>query len=132
MSTSRLKWMPWALLACVAVLAVATRTAMADEIESAHYDPTGDQLVITVLYDGTNPHHHFAIRWGRCRRSRAQLHGPAGRIIAAALVDAQGNDVATRPYTEVIKVPLAGLHCRPATVMVWTLPRTSFVTVKIP
>ena len=129
MNVSRAKWMPWVLLACAAT--VAPRLALADAISAVHYEPQGDQLIITVLYDGTHPHHHLYVRWGRCTRLRDQLHGPGRRVIRLEVLDAQGNDAAVRPYTETLKVPLAGMHCRPATVTVLTT-LYSAVSVRIP
>ncbi|MGA7541266.1 MAG: hypothetical protein WBW93_21095 [Steroidobacteraceae bacterium] len=93
---------------------------MADAFGPVHYDPNSDQLIVTVLYDGTNPNHHFSIQWGPCRKIVDQLHEPAHRVIEVDVLDDQGNDAATKSYTEVVKIPLAGLSCRPATVTLWT------------
>jgi len=129
MDVFRPKWIPWALLACAATL--TPRLARADAISAVHYDPQRDQLIIIVSYDGTRPHHHLYVRWGRCRWLRDQLHGPGRRASSLEVLDAQGNDVAVRPYTETINVPLAGMHCRPATVTVLTT-LYSAVSVRIP
>ena len=129
MGVFRPKWMPGALLACAATL--APRAALADAISAVHYDAQRDQLIITVSYDGTHPHHHLYVQWGRCRWLRDQLHGPGRRVISLEVLDAQGNDAAVRPYTETLNVSLAGMHCRPATVTVLTTLRSA-VRVRIP
>ncbi|MHB1871146.1 MAG: hypothetical protein ACYCT1_09880 [Steroidobacteraceae bacterium] len=129
MSVFRPKGMFCALLACAATS--VARPALADVIDAVHYDRQRDQLIIAVSYDGTNPHHHLYVRWGRCRRLRDQLHGPGRRVINLEVLDAQGNDAAVRGYAETLKVSLAGMHCRPATVTVLTTLRSE-VSVRIP
>lgn len=87
--------------------------------------------IVTVFYSGTNPNHHFSIEWGRCRMLRDRLHGPGPRTIGLRLLDEQGNDAAIKQDTKVIKVPLARLSCRPATVTLW-IPPNSYISVHIP
>ena len=88
---------------------------------SVHYDPGSDQLIVTVIYDGTNSNHHFSIQWGPCRKLE-QPDQPAHQTIDVNILDDQWNDAATKTYTETVKVPLASLSCRPATVTLRTAP----------
>ena len=106
----------------VALTIASTTVAKADTFGPVRYDPTTNQILVTIHYRGTNPNHQFSIQWGRCRKLHGQLHGPAPRAIDLGILDQQGNDAARRGYTELVKVPLAGMTCRPATVTLWTSP----------
>lgn len=110
---------------------IATAVVMAEDFGVVHYDAKGDQLIVAVTYDGTNPNHHFSIQWGRCHKIHDQLHGPARKIIDVGILDDQGNDAAMKSYTEIVRVPLAGLSCRPATVTLWAPPNSS-TSIDIP
>jgi hypothetical protein len=110
---------------------MSAATVIADTLGPVQYDPKRDQLIITMFYDGTNPNHHFSIQWGRCHKLRDQLHEPAHQIIYVSIVNEQGDDAAIKSYTKVIRVPLAGLSCRPATVTVWT-SKNSYASLDIP
>jgi len=105
--------------------------AMADAFGSAHYDPKSDQLIVTMLYEGTNPSHHFSIQWGPCRKMFTQLHEPPHKVIEVEIVDDQGNDAATKSYTKVVRVPLAGMSCRPSSVVLRTQPNIT-ISLDIP
>ena len=110
-------------LAIILSFTIATTTvAKADTFGPVRYDPTTNQILVTIHYRGTNPNHQFSIQWGRCRKLHGQLHGPAPRAIDLGILDQQGSDAARRGYTELVKVPLAGMTCRPATVTLWTSP----------
>jgi len=121
--------------ALVIVSAVAMLTAgapvMADAFGPVHYDPQSDQLVVTMLYDGTNPDHHFSIQWGPCRKVIDQLHEPRHQVIEVDILDDQGNDAATRSYTKIVAIPLADLSCRPSTVTLWTPGGVSGISTSI-
>ena len=106
----------------VALTIASTTVAKADTFGPVRYDPTTNQILVIIQYRGTNPNHHFSIRWGHCRKLHGELHGPAPRAINLGILDQQGNDAARRGYTELVKVPLAGMSCRPATVTLWTPP----------
>ena len=110
------------LLITVAV-AMATDTAgvMAATFGSVHYDSGSDQLIVTMIYDGTSPNHHFSIQWGPCRKLD-QPGQPAHQTIDVSILDDQWNDAATKSYTQTVRVPLANLSCRPATVTLRTAP----------
>ena len=110
------------LLIAVA-LAMATNTAVvkAASFGSVRYDSSGDQLVVTMIYDGTNPNHHFSIQWGSCSKL-GQPDQPAHQTIDVSILDDQWNDAATKTYTETVRIPLAIVSCRPATVTLRTAP----------
>lgn len=129
-SAIRPKWLAGACIAIV--LAVVTpASAMADAFGPVSYDPQSDQIIVTMIYEGTNPNHHFTFQWGRCHKRIDQPGQPAHQIINLGILDDQGNDAATRSYRETIKVPLAGISCRPATVTLWTSPK-QYTRVDIP
>jgi len=117
-------------IAAVAMVTVSS-PGMADAIGSAHYDPKGNQLIVTMLYEGTNPSHHFSIQWGSCGEIFTQLHEPPHKTIDVEIVDDQGNDAAMKSYTEVVQVPLAGMSCRPSSVVRWTQPNIT-ISLDIP
>jgi hypothetical protein len=104
--------------------------AMADYFGPVRYDPKGDQLIVTVMYDGTNSHHHLSFRWGSCFTiDQPRAVGPNGRPLVQPphqieldILDDQGSDLAKKSYTKTITVPLADLSCRPARVTLLTEP----------
>jgi hypothetical protein len=83
-----------------------------------------------MIYDGTNPDHHFSIQWGACRKID-QPDQPAHQIIDLSILDDQWNDAATKSYTKTVSVPLASLSCRPATVTLRTAP-DFYASVDVP
>jgi hypothetical protein len=101
--------------------------AQGDSFATAYYDSRADQLVVGMIYDGTNAKHAFSIRWGQCQDVRgSNWHG-----LAAEVLDSQWQDQAVRPYEETVRFSLAGIPCRPARVTLRTAPR--FIsTVVIP
>jgi len=109
-----------ALLLIAVAIAMMTDTAvvMAANFGPVRYDPNSDQLIVTMIYDGTNPNHHFSVEWGACRK----LSQPTRQAIDASIVSDQWNDAATQTFTVTVKVPLADLSCRPATVTLRTAP----------
>ena len=114
------------VLIAATILALPTAVLRADEFGPVQYDPKGDQLIVTMLYRGTNPAHHFSIHWGECREldkpgQRGEPDDPPHQIIVSILDD-QWNDAAKTSYTKIVRVPLASLSCRPARVTLWTSP----------
>jgi hypothetical protein len=85
---------------------------IADSFSSAYYDQKTDELVVTMIYRGTNPDHQFSIQWDQC-----QAPGDAANTqqIVAEVSDSQWNDNAQHTYTKTVRFSLADLHCRPAT-----------------
>jgi len=106
------------LIAVAVAMATNAASVMAASFGPVRYDPNSDQLIVTMIYDGTNPNHHFSIEWGPCRK----LDQPAHQTIDVSILDDQWNDAATKTYTETVRVPLATLSCRPATVTLRTAP----------
>lgn len=131
LSAFRRKWLSGTLITFAVAMVTAAAAARADTFGPVHYDPKSDQLIVTMIYDGTNPNHHFSIQWGRCRKLVDQLGEPAHQIINLGILDDQGNDAATNSYTKTVRVPLAGLGCRPATATLWTPPH-QYTSVDIP
>jgi hypothetical protein len=113
-------------VAALLVMATVTAAVMADEFGPVHYDPKSDQLIVTIIYVGTNPDHHFSIQWGQCRNLDEPGHpgepGVPPHEIIVSILDDQGNDAARTSYTKIVRVPLATLSCRPAKVTLWTTP----------
>jgi hypothetical protein len=106
------------LIALAIAMVTDTAVVMAASFGPVRYDPNSDQLIVTMIYDGTNPNHHFSIQWGPCRK----LDQPPRQTIDASILDDQWNDAATKTYTETVRVPLATLSCRPATVTLRSPP----------
>jgi hypothetical protein len=109
------------LSACLA----AFGTVRADNFQSVRYDAARDELVIVVLYRGTNPDHEFSLKWGPCTE-----HG-SNREIVAELLDQQASDAARKDYRKTVRMSLAGMDCRPAAVTLRTAPRF-YYTLRIP
>ena len=118
------------LFAVTVAIVTDTAATMADTFGPVRYDPNSDQLIVTMIYDGTNPDHHFSVQWGRCRKAN-QSDQPAQQTIVASILDDQWNDAAASTYTTTVKVPLATLSCRPATVTLRTAP-DFYTSVDIP
>ena len=125
MSAFRWKWIPGTLITCVLAMTTATTAVRADDFGAVHYDAERNQLVVTVLYDGTNPNHRFSIQWGHCRQLIDQLHQAPHKTIEVDILDDQWNDAAMKSFTKIVKIPLTGLSCRPSTVTLWTPGGTS-------
>ena len=109
-------------------LLFASRALQADTFSGAYYDSRTNEIVVTMIYRGTNPDHEFSIQWGDC-----QPPGDGGtkHQIAAEVLDSQWNDTAQQTYTKTVRFPLASLNCRPATVTLRTAPRFE-MTLEIP
>jgi hypothetical protein len=117
-------------IAVAVAMAADGAAVMAATFGTVRYDPTGDQLIVTMIYDGTNPDHHFSIQWGPCRKAH-QSDQPAHQTIDVSILDDQWNDAATKTYTETVRIPLASVSCRPATVTLRTAP-DFFTSLDIP
>jgi len=118
------------LTTLIVAMTTDTTAVMAANFGAVSYDPSSDQIIATMIYDGTNPDHHFSIQWGNCRKVDQPNH-PAHQTIDVSILDDQWNDAATKPYTKTVKVPLATLACRPATVTLRTAP-DFYASLEIP
>ncbi len=121
-------------------MAAAPAALMADTFGPVHYDPKSDQLIVTMLYSGTNPDHHFSIEWGSCGKLRDTGPQPVPPKAhptyqtTLTMIDDQGNDAASKNYATTIRVPLTALPCRPVRVWLVTSPvlYNGDMTVDIP
>jgi hypothetical protein len=116
-------------LAWVVPLSVLAAPALhADTFSSAYYDPNKNEIVVTMLYRGTNPDHQFSVQWGQC-----QPLGDDGsnHQIDAQVLDDQWNDAAQQTFTKTLHFSLADVNCRPATVTLRTAPHFEY-TIQIP
>jgi len=85
---------------------------------NVHYDANTDQLVVTMIYRGTNPNHTFSLKWGRCKS------GPDGSPqIFANVIDSQWDDDAQNDYQTTTRFNLGKLKCRPVSVTLRSAPR---------
>jgi hypothetical protein len=101
--------------------------AHADTFSKVYYDSRADQLVVTMIYRGTNPNHTFTLQWGQCQG----VNGSNPQEVAVQVLDSQWQDEALRPYRRTVRFSLAGIPCRPAKVTLRTAPRFIY-TVLIP
>jgi hypothetical protein len=119
---------PPGLLAGALAMLLSTNAAYADNFGRIHYDGKTDQLVVTMVYRGTNPNHKFTLIWGACQAD--QSGGTPG--VTAEVLDDQFDDQAVNEYRKTKRFSLANLPCtRPASVTLRTAPRF-FYTLTIP
>lgn len=117
-----------ASLALAAGALLASSGAQADNFGSAYYDPRNDQLVVQMIYMGTNAHHRFRLRWGECQSN------PQGGMpgVTAEILDDQPMDDSVRTYRRTRRFGLANMPCsRPVSITLHTAPRF-FLTLTIP
>lgn len=102
--------------------------AHADNFGTVRYDRQTDQLVVTMIYRGTNPNHNFSLKWGMCQANQSgTLPG-----VTAEILDDQSGDAAQQDFRKTKRFSLAGLPCpRPVSVSLRTAPRF-FYTLTIP
>jgi hypothetical protein len=116
----------WLIPAVAAVF--LSLAAQADNFGGVRYDRQRDQLVVTMIYRGTNPNHKFSLRWGECRANQAgDLPGVTAEILDDQFIDPEEQD-----FRKTVHFSLAGLPCpHPASVTLRTAPRF-FYTLTIP
>lgn len=108
-------------LGCVLVM---SRPASADNFGPSYYDRATNELVVTMLYGGTNPNHKFTLKWGACQFDDSGRRMP---LANADILDDQFNDAEQQQYTIVARFSLADMPCPlPANVTVSTAPGFSF------
>lgn len=103
------------------VLALAALPVQAADIVGAGYDAKADEIVVDIVYRGTQPGHRFAVEWGPCTETG----------VAARLVDTQGSDIAKDEFRVRERIGLGGLPCRPAVVTL-RLGKVSHARVQVP
>jgi hypothetical protein len=110
-------------VAAVAASGLATLTlprgSQADTFSNVYYDAATDELVVSMIYGGTNAQHGFTLQWGQCR----QANGGKQRQLDAEVLDNQWQDQALKSYQKTVRFSLAGIPCRPAQVTLRTAPR---------
>ena len=113
--------------AILALLCLAGSTASrADNFRRVSYDPATDELVIVVVYRGSNPDHQFSLQWDACKTADDGRHEIVGELL-----DQQWRDSARKDYTKTLHFSIADLDCRPAAVTLRTAPRF-YVTLQVP
>ncbi len=122
---------PMVHLALVAWLCVSAGAlfdvAHGDTFSKVYYDARSDELVVTMVYRGTNPDHTFSLKWGACQT----LANAGEPEIVAEVLDSQWQDVASQPFKKTTRFGLADLPCRPVKLTLRTAPRF-YVTLQIP
>jgi len=113
-----------AMLGASSVLVVGN--VAAENFGNVAYDPKTDQLIVTMLYSGTNADHDFSLQWDQCKTL------PDGsNEVTAEVVDSQARDEARQDFKKTVSLSLDGLPCRPATVTLRATPR-SYAAVRVP
>ncbi|HEY4446889.1 MAG TPA: hypothetical protein VGN30_21595 [Steroidobacteraceae bacterium] len=115
-----------ALAAAPFLVLFAAEASHADNFQSVAYDPATDELVIGVVYRGTNPDHQFSLKWGPCVDRGDNQHE-----IVAELLDNQFQDAARKDYRKTVRMSLAAMDCRPAALTLRSAPRF-YYTLTIP
>jgi hypothetical protein len=124
--TTAKAWMCAATWATVFALCLTPHAGHADNFQKVSYDSSTDELVITVIYRGSNADHQFSVKWGPC------VDGDDGRhTIVGELLDQQFQDAARRNYKKTVRIGMANSACRPAVVTLRTAPRF-YYTLAIP
>jgi hypothetical protein len=115
------------LLSAAAINLLAP-TAHADNFGGIYYDKKNDQLVVTMLFRGTNPNHKFSLKWGECQADQSgNLPG-----VTVEVLDDQFDDEEQQDFKKTLHFSLDGLPCRrPTSVTLRTAPRF-FYTLTIP
>jgi hypothetical protein len=110
-----------------ALCLLAMSAAQAATFSSAHYDPKTNELVVTMIYGGTNPNHQFSVQWGTCRA----LGNNGNHQIVADVLDSQWDDAAQQQFTTTVHFSLAGVNCLPAAITLRTAPKYEY-TLQVP
>ena len=102
--------------------------AHADNFGRVRYDAQTDQLVVSMIYRGSNPNHAFSLQWGKCQaRQSGDLPG-----VTLEVLDDQFDDPAQQDFKKTVRFSLAELPCpRPVKLTLRTAPRF-FYTLTIP
>lgn len=108
-----------ALLLCAA--------AHADNFYGVRYDAATDELVVALVYRGTNPNHTFSLKWGQCK----DTPGGSAPELAVEVLDSQWRDPAEHAFKKSIRLGLSDMPCRPAKVTLRMAPRFIY-TLSIP
>ncbi len=127
MSTTVRRLLVRCALAPLGCVLAMSRPASADNFGPSYYDRATNELVVTMLYGGTNPNHKFTLKWGACELDDSGRRMP---LVNADILDDQFNDAEQQQYTIVTRFSLADMPCpRPAIVTMSTAPGFSFELV---
>ena len=127
MSTTVRRLLVLCAFAPLGCLLATSHPASADNFGPSYYDRATNELVVTMLYGGTNPNHKFTLKWGACQFDDSGRRMP---LVNADILDDQFNDTEQQQYTIVTRLSLADMPCpRPASVTVSTAPGFSFELV---
>jgi hypothetical protein len=107
-------------------MALAPGHGSAEAFGKAVYDAKTDELVVTMLYRGTNRDHQFSLQWDRC-----VAHPDGGTDVTAQVIDSQERDEARQEFKKTVRLSLKELPCRPARITLRASPRT-YVSLQIP
>lgn len=107
------------VLGAAAASFLPAQPAAADNFGNVFYDKKNDQLVVTMLYRGTNPHHGFSLKWGSCETKQSSpLPG-----VTAEVLDDQFEDPAQQDFKKTVHFDLSNLPCRPVRLTLRSAPR---------
>ncbi len=124
MSTTVRRVFELCALASLGCIVITSRPASGDNFGPGYYDRATDELVVTMLYGGTNPNHRFTLKWGLCQLDDSGRRLP---LATADILDDQFNDTEQQQFTIAARFSLADMPCpRPAKVTVSTAPGFSF------
>jgi hypothetical protein len=112
--------------ACGVALIGLSNAGHAVNFDDASYDSNTDELVIVVNFGGASPNHQFSLAWDTCIDM-----GDGRHTIGAALLDAQFQEPARQDYTKTLRMSLAAMNCRPATVTLHAIPNFN-IAVDVP
>jgi hypothetical protein len=91
------------------------------------FDARLDQLIITLVYRGTNPDHEFTLDWGTFKTiDDGRESEPTVQVI-----DSQARDPARKNFSKTSRFSLDDMPCRPAKLTLRTEPRFLY-TLRIP
>ena len=109
-----------------AIMALTPGRGLAEAFGEAAYDAKSDELIVTMLYSGTNPNHQFSLRWDKCI-----AHPDGSTDVTAQVIDSQARDGAHQEFKKTVHLSLKGLSCRPARVTLRASPGT-FISLQVP
>jgi hypothetical protein len=102
--------------------------AKADNFAAVRYSKESDQLIVTMIYRGTNPDHNFSLKWGPCQTDQTDTLPGA----TAEVLDDQYDDAAQQDFSKTVRFSLGSMPCpRPASVTLRSAPRFVY-TLTIP
>jgi hypothetical protein len=109
-----------------APIALIPISVWAEAFGEAVYDANSDELIVTMLYSGTNPDHKFSLQWDRCI-----AHPDGTKDVTAQVVDSQERDGVSQEFKKTVHFGLKDLPCRPARVTLRASPGT-YLALQVP